>query len=409
MSSPIVRGMPYATMRYPRLDKGRTVPTVSSDMKFNQPPIIDGDSNNVMKCMEAGETAQAPVQRDVKITSDGSFLTWVIFFSRPVTVQCLQKPDDDSQSLLQVVKDENNEELVIRIALLVDSIGLTTPSFGNSTESFSTSNSSSTENGALQFTQDEYENYLRTYAPFYPGDETDYSFDVDDDANEITTGIDWNVQDMSSLNHENNLIMFAIPHHRDQLDISASKYCVTSLLGPACLVRANSWTLKYKIPHIDFNAPRHPDAKYMPVLIQRLVTDLEFEVPNNYLLGDGGSYFSGKVFAKLARIILVAQEVMDICDDADESSTYYAACRSNQSNKPTKEILKNAVGRLRTSVEAWLGKDATNQFVFDPYWGGIISCGCNWDGERCFNTAPDCPSVLDSYANFGNGGYYCFL
>ena len=70
---------------------------------------------------------------------------------------------------------------------------------------------------------------------------------------------------------------------------------------------------------------------------------------------------------------------------------------------PTKQERQGAIDRLRSSVEIWINGTAETPFVYDVAWGGVVSCGCNFDGTHCTNRYPDCPGFLDQGLNFGNG------
>ena len=35
--------------------------------------------------------------------------------------------------------------------------------------------------------------------------------------------------------------------------------------------------------------------------------------------------------------------------------------------------------------------------------GGVVSCGCLFDGKKCKNRFPECPAFDDPGLNFGNG------
>merc|ERR1719428_1263827 len=70
--------------------------------------------------------------------------------------------------------------------------------------------------------------------------------------------------------------------------------------------------------------------------------------------------------------------------------------------------------RLAQRLEAWLRQDAAAPFVYDTSWGGLVSCGCNYDdcyghcSPRCSNPvepAEKCPALTEAGMNFGNGFY----
>ena len=61
----------------------------------------------------------------------------------------------------------------------------------------------------------------------------------------------------------------------------------------------------------------------------------------------------------------------------------------------------------------WLHHKSGNVLMFDTSWGGMISCGCQYDDcqgqcePRCTNAGPPdaCPAVNDVGMDFGNAWY----
>ena len=127
----------------------------------------------------------------------------------------------------------------------------------------------------------------------------------------------------------------------------------------------------------------------IPAIKQALKKDILFEPPPNYMAGQGDTYFSGKILAKLGRILIIANEVGGVSPQA----------------------FRNAVTRLREGVEIWLNGSAASSMLYDRSWGGIIMCGCNYFYDEvekktgCYNKFPDCPAITDPGQNFG-AGYY---
>lgn len=134
--------------------------------------------------------------------------------------------------------------------------------------------------------------------------------------------------------------------------------------------------------------------------------------------GGGDTYFSGKMLAKLGRIIAIAQELRGLAEtpeedlpgdrnsttaDVEELARIIRACK--EASLPTRREFFDAVDRLRRGVEVWLNGEAEAPFTFDEAWGGLVSCGCSWNGDGCDNVFPDCPSYADPGLNFGNGYY----
>jgi hypothetical protein len=55
----------------------------------------------------------------------------------------------------------------------------------------------------------------------------------------------------------------------------------------------------------------------------------------------------------------------------------------------------------------WFNGSAQSPFLFDRSWGGMVMCGCNYNGDShgCNNAYPDCPALVDMGQNFGAGFY----
>ena len=74
---------------------------------------------------------------------------------------------------------------------------------------------------------------------------------------------------------------------------------------------------------------------------------------------------------------------------------------------PSNEVFKEAVETLKQGVEIWFNGTAEAIFTYDDKYGGLISCGCDFDeGTRhCRNRFPNCPGYSNAGMNFGNGFY----
>ena len=228
---------------------------------------------------------------------------------------------------------------------------------------------------------------------------------------------------------DNALIMFALPHHMDKLVEERtttnilkkySSFCRQSLFGPACIVIGNTWKMVDDLPRVHLYAPRSPKPKFLSQLIESLQTDIHYKIQEKYTYGIGDTYLSGKQLAKLGRILLIANEVNYLCsnnnggNDDDNNNNYYVSsayetvCEENKNRLPTKEATIAALTRLRNNVEIWINGKAKSPFVYDTSWGGIINCGCDYDGkEGCTNKVDDydCPAFTNHDINFGNGTF----
>ncbi|CAE7653832.1 DSE4 [Symbiodinium microadriaticum] len=120
--------------------------------------------------------------------------------------------------------------------------------------------------------------------------------------------------------------------------------------------------------------------------------DSEFELPENVKLGVGDTYFSGKLTARMARLVTIAAEM----------------------GKSDEDFVKRMLDDLQTTCEAWLTKSGSTPFIYDRSWGGLVSCGCTYDdcwnscAPHCSNDASKpstCPALRNVGYNFGNGYY----
>lgn len=92
-----------------------------------------------------------------------------------------------------------------------------------------------------------------------------------------------------------------------------------------------SWSLVEHLHRTSFSAPRAPRSEMVSVIQAALQKDIHYELPANYMAGQGDTYFSGKMLAKLARILLLAHEFEGV----------------------KKSDFNDALGRLRAGVEIW--------------------------------------------------------
>ena len=99
--------------------------------------------------------------------------------------------------------------------------------------------------------------------------------------------------------------------------------------------------------------------------------------------GAGDTYFSGKMLAKLGRVLVIADEM---------------GMKGSDKFEP-------ALAHLRAGVEVWLNGSAESPFLYDQKWGGMVMCGCDYNGLGCNNAFPNCPALVDPGQNFGAGFY----
>lgn len=318
-----------------------------------------------MECSSSSIDAPAVrVEREMELAFKASDFTWLVFTSQPIMVKCILDPStntagvpDDSMNGVQLKvvgpAGSNNGPLVLRVAVSKFCTSGLSPVYCQQEQMHPT---------ALNVGQGEYSAILRRHAWTYPGPSTSFSYQVGE---KIQMTFDWDTKVMRSDQSMGGLITFALPHHFDLLPqvsmFDGQLYCTPSLVGPACLVVGSTWSLVEDIPTVGLRAPRHPAPEYMPALIQSLKVDLNYTVQQNYLEGAGDTYFSGKMLAKLGRIIAIADEVNELCQTS--SSSYQSVCRSTE--LPTKDEINGAVVSLKAAVEIWLDGKGQSPFVYD--------------------------------------------
>jgi len=406
MTAPVVRGMPYATVIY----GGDTLPVVASDIHITDPPLIDGHTR--LSC--DGQNVTAKVTRDVELYFKDSDFTWLVFYSRPVTVYCTD--DDGAGFKLGVMPDESNDQsLVVRIALA------NTCTIGR--------NSLFCFRGKPR-NADAYKTVLREHSDVYPRNPAlKYTIpkesNIQEEPRSVTLEFDWGVQDFNNNGNKNNkgALLFALPHHKDLFvkshDHKEYDMCVQTYHGTACPVSSNKWIMHEDLPHLGHTAPRPPNAKFIPALSNSLHSDVDFKIPDYFMRGAGDTYFSGKQLAKLGRIVVILDElkklqransvddVKHLYSDVDMDALEESILASQNVSLPTDDKFEATLDRLRRGVEVWVNGTAETAFVYDLAWGGLVSCGCWFNGknQNCDNAYPDCPAFSDQGLNFGNGFY----
>jgi hypothetical protein len=444
MSSNIVRGMPYTTMEYPKAaalsSEGRLIlPTIASPIELTSPILVDGGKHK-LDCSSTSvkSLTSVLVEHDIELYFQISDFSWMVFFSEPAWIQCYV--DDTRRTYIQVVDYANSTEML-------DLGNATTNEEGECSYSENdvfvlraalvdqcTTNSNPTAcriGLSSRLPKDEpekaeYTKILRAHADSYPGRNSFFFYNVtDDEADGAKLHFNWDAHSMSnqrpscnekSPNSSAEILMFALPHHMDQLTAESlphgKRYCKSSLTGPACLVQGDEWIIQQELPFIGFRAPRAVRPEFIPTLAKTLAEDIKFRLPAYMKRGAGDTYFSGKLLAKLARILVIAEEIDELCEKQGflkhpagvDRNEYTQFCKD--SKLPTRKQFDDSLDELRSGVEIWINGTAETPFVYDKTWGGVISCGCYMNHKlECDNKYPNCPGFVDQGLNFGNGFY----
>ena len=128
----------------------------------------------------------------------------------------------------------------------------------------------------------------------------------------------------------------------------------------------------------------------MTDLKSALQNDKDYLPDRRFQLAVGDTHFSGKEYARLARIALIADEMGETA------------------------IRDSVVNRTIKYINPWLMHYSPYQtrMLYDNAWGGMLSCGCvidNTNDPHCTNTGvpsmANCPTLTDWNQDFGNGFY----
>lgn len=388
MTSTIIRGMPYATMHYPKPLSSEFLPVIASEVLLETSGVVV-DGAFVVDC-----TKLSNVKRELKLTFVSDF-TWMVFFSEPVQLQCQNTDSGGVEFQVIGLQDENSgtQDLTIRAALLT-----------NCTDGNNAIYCSDQQTSTYQ-----YEELLRECAHLYPGPNADIRYGVDSEKGVLR--LDWDVQSTSN-ESDNDLIMYALPHHLSRMDDAMpwnDRFCTPSLIGSTCVVSGSVWDLEEDLPITSFRAPRPPRPEALPAISGALERDIFYNIPDNFKRGAGDTYFSGKILARVGRVLMIAEELQDLCSGKakgydlteEEIQAYVDVC--GNITLPSDDDISASLENLRSAVEVWINGTAEAPFAYDSGWGGVISCGCVWDGDGCANQLPDCPATFDQGLNFGNG------
>mmetsp|Transcript_1945 Transcript_1945/g.4194 ORF Transcript_1945/g.4194 Transcript_1945/m.4194 type:complete len:899 (-) Transcript_1945:1167-3863(-) len=442
MRSSVLRGMPYGTMEY----GPGVVPTIASEIVAEM-PLIDGLTQLQCGTLDPSSketlanSTSVLVKEDIELYFPQSDVTWLVFFSRPVYVQCylnskklmgsislppgvLPEEAHDDPSAFQLRVDptydigiDTDESLLVRIALANNCTTGTNVHFCDKRKARD---------------QSSFMSVLREHSDVYPTSSATVKYALSNPEDGLTPEIpnsksayllfDWAAKSFGH-NSPKQLIMYALPHHTDilrqlkgQSSNEVMEHCSHSLHGEACLVKGGVWAMEEELGGLpNFMAPRPSSHYAIPALAKALSKDISYSLPDNYMRGAGDTYFSGKMLAKLGRIIVIAQELRGLAETPDDDSIDISTADGKEllsiireckkASLPTEEEVTNAIARLRSGVEVWLSGSSESLFTYDNTWGGLVNCGCLFDGEGCSNVYPDCPSYSDPGLNFGNGFY----
>jgi len=418
MVTHVVRGMPFATMQY----YGGALPTIYSfnGPAANEDKAIMVDGKKGIQCGNMGGMSgnTVSVEKEMELHFINSDFTWGVFFSKPVDVSCDVSEGDEktAEFQLSVVKYEEDSKapLTVRLALL-----------NQCTTGLSNIKAHCTGAATDKDMAEKYAKTLRESVSVFPtSPQLSFAYPGAKSATERTANvtIDWSAESSASDSDADSLVMFAMPHHQDMLNksknVEMTKQCFETFHGPTCLVRGATWTLSEDLGRpMSFNARRPPEADVIPTLASALAEDIHYNFSDNMFRAASDTYFSGKILARVGRVISIASEMKalaksdgsktSVYDDVDDETFSKAAKAAAAQTLPSDEEIKEAVQMLKKGVEVWLTKEAEAPYVFDKSWGGLVNCGCVYHGKgdkgHCNNTFPHCPALASVNEDFGNG------
>ena len=231
-------------------------------------------------------------------------------------------------------------------------------------------------------------------------------------------------------NDGHQLLMFALPHHQillgqnktSSMSINPTEItdmCFSTFHGSTCLVIGNTWKLtEDSSTGVSFTAARPPDPEMIPSLAAALSKDIHYKLSSNTLRGASDTYFSGKILARMARVIVIADELARLASssksnmqisyaEVNDETLWQSVEAAASVPLPSHAEILAAVVQLKEGVDVWLSTKAEAPYVYDKSWGGIVNCGCTYVGKGdlgvCNNTFPMCPALVDVNEDFGNG------
>lgn len=423
MRTPIVKGMAFATMAYDqihiKISEGELFsPAIATEVPVGGQVTVDQNTTMICASFDDHNDNAMWVEKELEVYVPESDFTWLVFVSEPVQMKCEMH---GRSAIVRVVNDRRStaqqqiSPFYFRTALFQPCTKGMNPVYCHQEQMHPT---------ALHVGQGDYKKLLREHAHLFPGPRASVSYDFDDSETFANLKFDWDVHSMSAAplypaptneTTVKELITFALPHHIDMMSEVRSPsnylYCAPSLVGPACLVEGAVWELVEKMPTISFRAALPPAKWSLLSLSESLRKDLGYRIPGFFMRGAGDTYFSGKMIARLGRILLISEELQELCDDRSPNvqradiAAYYAACQSII--LPSDQQITDGIKALRSAVEVWINGTAETPFVYDSSWGGVASCGCLFNDKKgkCDNKFPDCPAFEDPGLNFGNAFY----
>uniref|UniRef100_A0A7S4G0Z3 glucan endo-1,3-beta-D-glucosidase n=1 Tax=Eutreptiella gymnastica TaxID=73025 RepID=A0A7S4G0Z3_9EUGL len=209
----------------------------------------------------------------------------------------------------------------------------------------------------------------------------------------VSYSLQWKTAGCWSAAATGPLLMIALPHHIKQMEqtpniaiLHAGGHRNLAGYTTPVMTSNNHWDMSIEIQPIPWLGI--PDLTKVPQIREALVdNDGSFDLAPDAANGMIDPYNAGKLLARMARLALIA-------DSTGE-----------------KKILESLLTRLQKYLALWLHPEKNNVLMYDATWGGVISCGCRYEGfgstAYCANNATrlECPAFSDVGFDFGNAWY----
>ena len=351
MESPIVKGMPYVTMKYSGLtpyfaSQGRTVNAFSTDgvnyTNLPNPGPVKARSNMFI----------------LKMAADGggdNYIYYVLYASDSVTVNIYFDYMGQGSPFQGALIFQNTFTGYLRAAYLAAKAKAgSNPQYDD------------TQNMAQKIL------VLDNYCKFYPTG-GNYSASIDSGADIADMKFQWTSNDPSN----DSLLMLALPHHVDILGASTSKDTVLTqyqcIKGQLTAINGKTWNMQELLITAGWISPEHNLAnntidKYRHELLATLKGDRDtiagataFQ-PGYLNQVNTSTYFGGKQLAKKGRLAVIGDELETWFPEADSVS------------EDIRDTLKTEINRWLDGtplviMPGWL----PNAFRYDTVYGGLVN------------------------------------
>ncbi len=351
MEAPIVKGMPYVTMKYSGMtpyfaSQGRTLIAYSTDginyINLPNPGPVTATSNRFV----------------LQMAADGggnNYIYYVLYASEPVTVNIYYNYMSEGSPFQGAVIFQNNFTGYLRAAYLAARSNPDTNVHYDDTQ-----------NMAQKLT------VLDNYCNFYPTGGT-FSASIDSSADIADLKFQWTSNDPSN----DSLLMLALPHHLDIMSTSTLRDTVLTqyqcIKGQLTAISGKTWNMEEPLINAGWISPDHNLAnntidKYRHELLTTLKGDRDtIAGATAYIPGylnqiNTSTYFGGKQLAKKGRLAVIGDELETWFPEADSVS------------KSIRDTLKTEINRWLDGtplviMPGWL----QNAFRYDTVYGGLVN------------------------------------